>query len=434
MIEDRLATALRDTGEEITPDSVPPLRLRGAQRRVTLPRLPRRWMTGLAPLAAAAAVVVVVVASLPISAMFQGHIHRTGPAAAPPWNGSPIGPRSALRQVPPYFVTLPPQGRIYDRTEAQPYARTATVRSTVTGRVLATVRVPRPYKVFTWVSGTADDRTFVLAAQRWWDIGHGQAGMPAQNRDGRTPTVFYRLTFHPATGAAPLTRLTVPEKVHSSDIGGVGVSPDGTRLALTLRKTLQIITLSTGDIRTWTWPGHGWIGNWKPFGQIFSWSADGRYLAFQVWGGRYNETAHVRILDTAAPGTSVTAARNILTFAQRPGILTFSAFNTLLTADGTKIVTTTTFSPRQRSRIGYVEITEFSVRTGKPVLSQDRFSASLGYQEVLWASPDGRALVISDPRGRKDSYGGRANVLGVLAGNKFTPIPHGADNATEIAW
>jgi hypothetical protein len=429
-LEDRLAASLRDTGEEITPDSVPPLRLRDTRRRVTVPRLPRRWMTWLTPLAAAAAVAAVVATSLAISATFHGHTRGTGPAAAPRWNGSPLGPRSALRKVPPYFVTLPPQ----PQDHLQPYARTATVRSTVTGRVLATVSPPRPYKVFTWVSGAGDDRTFVLTAQRWWNIASGQAGMPAEERDGTTPMVFYKLTFDPATHAAHLIRLAVPEKIHSADIGGMGVSPDGTRLALTFRKYIQIITLATGAIRTWTWPGHGWVGNWKPMWQPFSWSADGRYLAFQVWGGRYNETAHVRILDTAAPGTSVTAARNILTFAQRPGILTFFPGNTLLTADGTKIVTATTFSPRQRSRTGYVDITEYSVRTGKPVRSQDKFSASVGYQQVLWASPDGSALVISDPRGKKDSYGARANVLGVLTGNKFTPIPHGADNAIEIAW
>jgi len=425
-LEEKLAAALRDTGEEISPNSVPPLRLRGAQRRVTLPRLPRRWMTWLTPLAAAAAVAVVVVASLPISAMFHGHIRSTRPAAAPRWNGSPIGPRSALHEVPPYFVTLPPQELIY--------ARTATVRSTVTGRVLARFSPPRPYKVFTWVSGAADNRTFVLAAQRWWHIGHGQAGMPAQKRDGTTPTVFFRLTFDPHTGATQLSKLSVVGNVSTADLGGMGVSPDGTRLALDFRKSIQIINLATGATRTWTWPGSGWVGNWKPMWQPFSWSADGRYLAFQVWNGHTNETAHVRILDTAAHGTSVTAARNILTFTQRPGILTFFPGNTLLTADGTKIVTATTFSPRHRARTGYEEVTEFSVRTGKPVLSQDRFSSPPGYQEVLWASPDGSALVISDPRGKKDSYGVRGNVLGVLAGNKFTPIPHGTDTAQQVAW
>jgi hypothetical protein len=108
--------------------------------------------------------------------------------------------------------------------------------------------------------------------------------------------------------------------------------------------------------------------------------------------------------------------------------------NTLLTADGTKIVTATTFSPRQRPRLGYQNITEFSVRTGKPVRSQDTFGRAVGSQAVLWASPDGSALVISDPRGKADSWGVHNNILGVLAGNKFTPIPHDFDGFSQAAW
>jgi hypothetical protein len=426
-LEDRLAAALRDTGEEVSPDSVPPLRLRGAQRRVTLPRLPRRWMTWLTPLAAATAVAAVVATSLAISATFHGHTRGTGPAAAPRWNGSPNGPQSALRKVPPYFVTLPPQALIY--------ARTATVRSTVSGRVLATVSPPRPYRVFTWVSGAADNRTFVLAAQRWWNIASGQAGMAAQNRDNTTPTVFFRLTFSPHTRSAQLTRLNVPGKIRATNLAGVGVSPDGTRLALDLRKSIQIVTLATGATRTWTWPGGGWIGNWKPMGQIFSWSADGRYLAFQEWGGHLHETNHIRILDTTAPSKSLTTAKVIVAYPYRSGAGTLATGNSFLTPDGTKIVTATSFYPRRSTPAGgYGQITEYSARTGKPLFHEDRFSASIGWQDVLWASPDGSALVVSDPRGKKDSYGGRASVLGVLAGNKFTPIPHGAAEGTLIAW
>ena len=425
-LEDRLTAALRDTGEEISPDSVPPLRLRGGGRRVTVPRLPRRWSTGLAPLAAAAAVAVVIATSLAISATFHGHTRSTGPAAAPRWNGSPVGPRSALRKVPPYFVVLPPQALIY--------ARTALVRSTVTGRVLATVSPPRPYKVFTWVNGTADHRTFVLAAQRWWHVASGQAGARAQDRDNNAPTVFFKLVFDPATGTAKLTRLNVPEKIRATNLGGVGVSPDGTRLALDFRQSIQIVTLATGAVRTWTWPGSGWIGNWKPMGQIFSWSADGRYLSFQEWGGHLHETMHVRILDTTAPGTSLTAARVIVAYPYRSGAGILATGNSFLTPDGTRIVTATSFYSRQRTPGGgYVQITEYSARTGKPLLHEDRFSASIGWQEVLWASPDGSALVISDPRGTKTRYGNRNNILGVLAGNKFTPIPHNY-TGLFLAW
>lgn len=338
----------------------------------------------------------------------------------------PAGPRSALREVPPYFVVLPPQAQIY--------ARTALVRSTVTGRVLATVSPPRPYKVFTWVNGTADHRTFVLAAQRWWNISASQAGRRAQERDNNAPTVFFKLAFDPAAGTARLTRLTVPEKVTATNLGGVGVSPDGTRLALDFRQSIQIVTLATGATRTWTWPGSGWIGNWKPMGQIFSWSSDGRYLEFQQWGG-VHDTMHVRILDTTAPGTSLTAARVIVAYPYRAGADTYATSNSFLTPDGTRIVTATSFYPGQRTLAGsYVQITQYSARTGEPLFHEDRFSSSAGYQEVLWASPDGSALVISDPRGAKTRYGGRDNILGVLAGNKFTPIPHGAYNGLFFAW
>jgi WD40-like Beta Propeller Repeat len=327
--------------------------------------------------------------------------------------------------VPPYFVELPADALIYGRT--------ATVRSTVTGRVVATVRPPRPYQVFTFVSGAADDRTFVLAAQRWWNIASGQAGTPAQNRDNNARTVFFRLTFDPATRTAKLTRLAVPGKIRSRDLGGVGISPDGTRLALTFRKSIQIVTLATGATRTRTWPGHGWVGNFKPNGQIFSWSADGKTLAFQQWGGYLDSTVRVRLLDTTAPGNSLKSAKVVLTFRNAEGVLTISPGNTLLTADGSKIVTATRFSPRQSPRLGYQNITEFSVRTGKPVLSQDKFGP-VGEQTVLWASPDGSALVISDPRGKKDSYGYPSSIFGVLAGNKFTPIPHGAHTFNQVAW
>jgi hypothetical protein len=424
-MEDKVRLALRETGEEISPHSVPPLRLRGT-RRTRLPRVPGRWGTWLTPLAAAAAVAAVVAGSLAISTTFHGHARSTGQAAAARWNGSPVGPRSALREVPPYFVVLPPQALIY--------ARTALVRSTVTGRVLATVSPPRPYKVFTWVNGTADDRTFVLAAQRWWNVSSSPAGTRAQERDNNAPTVFFKLAFDPATRTAKLTRLTVPEKIRATNLGGVGVSPDGTRLALDFRNSIQIVTLATGAVRTWTWPGSGWIGNWKPMGQIFSWSADGRYLSFQEWGAP-RETMHIRVLDTTAPGSSLMAARVIVAYPYRSGVGTLATGNSFLTPEGTRIVTSTSFYPRQSTPAGgYVQIAEYSARTGKPVFHEDRFSASIGWQDVLWASPDGSAVVISDPRGTKDQYGGRSSTLGVLAGNKFTPIPHGAKNGLFFAW
>ena len=369
------------------------------------------------------------------------------------------------------------------------------VRSTLTGHVLATVAPPRPYRIFTWVSAAAGDRTFVLAAQRYWHIASGQAGMPAQNRDITTPTVFFTMTFDPATHTAKLARLAVPETIPSAQLAGMTVSPDGTRLALDLRRStqsIQVVTLATGAVRSWAWPGGGWIGNNKPIGQIFSWTADGTTLAFQQrngsWGalslsflaaaagalaaavltgmlvrrcvrvrradllawtiaaaavtialaahalGAYRVLApgatNIRLLDTTAPGTSLASAKVVLTF---PG--------------------------RRRSRHSTRSSPPTAPRSSpppprgspssppapdSPILSEDQFQfdwQKLGWatgppwQEALWAGPGGQALVVWDPRGKPGRYG-PGNILGVLTGNTFTPIPNGTYDGTflQIAW
>ena len=94
-VEDRLRAALRETAGEVTPQSVPPLRLHGVRRRgVAGPAARRRWAAWLAPLAAAASVTAVVAASLAISTAFHGG-HRAARGPAGPFAG-----------VPPYYVVL----------------------------------------------------------------------------------------------------------------------------------------------------------------------------------------------------------------------------------------------------------------------------------------------------------------------------------------
>ena len=376
-----------------------------------------KWSGLLVPLAAAAAVAAVVAASLGISATFRGHARPAGPGPPAQSHLSPAAQShspAALRRVPRYFAAL-------TRTAAVQVmgGEAAVVRSTLTGRVLATVAPPRPYQIFTWVSAAADDRTFILAAQRYWPIASGDAGLPAERLDNTTPTVFFKMAFDPATRTAKLAKLAVPETIPSAQLAGMTVSPDGTRLALDLRQSIRVVTLATGAIRSWAWHGDGWIGNFKPFGQVFSWTADGTTLAFQQWGPGHPRPIYIRLLDTIAPGTTLASSKIALTFPDASALGT----NTLLTPDGTRIVTAT---PQG--------ITEFSVRTGQPLLSQDQFHLGLyGWQDVLWAGPGGHALIVSDPRGKHTRYG-PGHILGVLTANTFTPIPHGADQSAQIAW
>ena len=70
-----------------------------------------------------------------------------------------IGPGGA----PPYYLTLV-NGRIRPH-QAYPDQYVAVV-DTATGATLATLRPPKPFHTFDYVIGAADDRTFVLEAQR----------------------------------------------------------------------------------------------------------------------------------------------------------------------------------------------------------------------------------------------------------------------------
>ena len=428
-LEGKLVAALRETGEEITGESVRPLvldppryrpRVRGGASR-------RRWLARLTPLAAAAAVAAVVAASLAISATFHGRVRA--PGAAGRSGGAPAGGPGALRKVPPYYVSLTPGSQAYILG-----GQRAEVRATTTGAVLATIRPPRLFGAFTWVSAASDDRTFILAAQRYWTILPGNRGARATIRDNTTPTRFFELSFTPSTRTARLTELAIPGKVSTQQLAGVALSPDGTKLALDFRRSIQVITLATGAKREWRWPRGGWVGNFKPYGQVFSWTADGRKLAFQQWGGKFDNNAHVRVLDTTAPGSSLLSAKLVATFLNKEDVLTLGGENTLITPDGSKIVVPTMTQAAKSPYATEREITEFSVRTGKIERSLDRFrlSSPEGYQDVLWSDHSGAVLIVSDPRG-KAREGTVGSVIGVLSGDRFTALPR-VPQTNQIAW
>jgi hypothetical protein len=327
------------------------------------------------------------------------------------------------------------------------------IRATATGAVLATVRPPKPYGTFNFVSGAADDRTFILAAQRWWPIASGSRGLAAQQRDNTTPIVYFRLRFDPAVGAARLTRLERLPLLDSTEVTGIGLSPDGTRLALGLRYLtvgrtrpgrngpgssgepgghgpgIQVYTLATGASRGWVWPGATpssgtWVGNDKPEGQPLSWAADGRILAFQFWTQSGGVT-QVRLLDTTSPGSSLRAARAAVTFVGHGQVKTGPIGNSIITPDGTKIVTVAS-----RTRGGRPEVMEFSVRTGQPVIPPPGGNTtSLGPWDVLWSDSSGRTLIVEAQSGPSG-----APLTGVLRGGRFTPLPGAQVQTNNAAW
>ena len=289
---------------------------------------------------------------------------------------------------------------------------------------------PRPYGSFTFVSGAADDRTFVLAAQRWWNVTSGTAGRTRSS--GTTPrrSCSSGCGSTRATRSAQLTRLSRVAGPQAEQLAGIGVSPDGSKLALALHTAeIRVVTLATGSSQRWVWPGATpssgtWVGNDKPMGQPLSWAADGRILAFQFWTESGGIT-QVRLLDTTAPGGSLRASRAAVTFVGHGQVKTGPIGNSIITPDGTKIVTVAS-----RTRGGRSEVMEFSVRTGQPVIPPPAGNTtSLGPWDVLWADSSGRTVIVDAQSGPSG-----APLTGILHGGRFTPLPGSPVQTSNVAW
>jgi len=454
-----------------------------------------RRRLALAPAAAAAAVIAVVAGSLAISGTFN---RKAGPRMA---TDSPAAAaaQAGAGGVPRYFVAL--TGRaVADQGQH------AEVVATATGSVLGSVTAPGSSTVFTDVAAARDDRTFVLAAQPGRRAGQG----PSARLFGAGPARLYKLVLHSSGQPGALTALPVPPV--SGSIGGFALSPDGSKLAMSLntgpasgqRSEISVLSLATGAVRTWTLPDPGWVGGDKPDAQSLSWENDNRTLLFEQQtsaGQGQNMEIGARLLDTAAPGGNLETASRLVPISSQelaglPGPM-------LITGDGTKIVapTSTQIAPgssgltlsqirpllslsrqcgaaiagltRQHGQwtgIKYIHyrktasclrliqqndqyfrrrlapeldhqtlptseigITEFSVKTGKPVVVLDpqETHAEVG-AGVGWTSTRGTSLIAEVPRA---GQGGQL-VIGVQDGLRFTPLPAAVQHALyeQAAW
>lgn len=196
--------------------------------------------------------------------------------------------------------------------------------------------------------------------------------------------------------------------------------------------------MATGSQREWTWPGTGWVGNFKPLGEPLSWTADGRTLAFQKWTG---SNVAVRLLDITAPGRSLRSAMVVARFFNRDGVFTISPGNTIVTPDGTKVVVPLARNTPRPDALE-LRITEFSASTGKVarILDPWRFKGlgAASWQDVLWTNSSGSTLIVESPPGT-DPHGrwitrAIGPVAGVLTGGRFTPLPRAPQNLVEAAW
>lgn len=392
VVEERVRDAFTAAAETITAQDLPglptPRRSRAARRLWA--RAPRARMHILAPAAAAAAVAVIVVASLAISGVIQ-RLAGTGPASS----------SGVFAKVPRFFVALP---QIPGR---------AVVGATATGAVVGTVAPPKPYTVFTWVAAAGDGRTFVFGAAPGLDRG---------------PVRFYRLVLDRSAHPAPLVPLPIAPE--TGTISGLALSPNGSKLAVSLLgpvhdqigSKIQVFSLATGAGREWVWPGNGTIGELYPGVSTgsHSWQANNRTLLFEVnTRTRNGSPGQLRLLDTAAAAGSLLASSTRIPVPSTDvGWQSNNANHRiiglpLISGDGTKLVAPFFHESAPPKVFGFT-ITEFSVRTGKPVqvLYQRRTSSEANSTNVLWVNTSGTAMIAA-----------RGNVFGVQTTTTFTPLP-----------
>ena len=400
MIEERIRAAARAAAETVAPDSVPPLELPAAPRRRWLrggrtagaTRTP--WAVRLAPVAAALAVIAIVITMVTVRHT-ESRPSATGSSlVAPP--GVPAGPpvSSYVRsgQVPPYYVTA---------TETD-----AVVHLTVSGASVATIRPSLPGGTMVAVTAAGDGRTFVLGEQ-------GQ---------DRKAVTFYQFRLGSSGRPGALSRLPM-SVTDGKTMTGLALSPDGTKLAIAVVpgggvQQVRLYPVHGGQARTWSATGGG------PYGATWlSWPASQRTLAFN-WS--VGHTRSVRLLNLGTAGGSLLAAsRPVVTLGNTANMgqtLYIGPDDMIITRDGSAIVGASN-EITNIAKNGIITFTtgfpEFSVATGHLTRIVGHWHPNQWHEpevvDLLWSDASGRVLI------GVINAGGR-NWVGVISGNKFTPL------------
>jgi hypothetical protein len=421
--DEKIRTAIHETAAQIPPDHSPPLRLplRTGRTPGTLRRRgPRRWPAWVTPLAAAAAVIVAIAGTFALTREVAGtHVpahHGTGPVAG--WTGPVTGGTGP----PPYYVSL---GRVQPGSAGGPLPD-ATITSTLTGRLIATVASPRPYVGFDYVAAAGNSSTFVLAAQQ--QIRFRRIG--GHRRIVTVPERFFLLRVSPA-GGTQLTPLSLPVRVYPGLLAGIALSPSGSKLALASEgkppwahgSVLQVVNLANGTSRRWTWPNAGSEWEWESGQANLAWMNE-RELAFQLPVGTRpsgwpelgpGAVLQTRVLDAAAPGASLAAGRRV------PGRASLGGGSANMTvAPGAGLIME---FDRARKGPAHRGIDEVSMTTGATV----RTLGSGRAIEAFWSNATGTTLIVLG-----QNAAGRRELGIVTAKGSFTALP--APRAVTRDW
>jgi hypothetical protein len=403
-IEELLREELKRTARKVQPEILRPLRA---------PAPHRGWRPRLVALSATAALIAIVA----VVALIAGLSASPKPAIS--------GPASAA--LPRFYVTIS-GGAHGNETEA-------VVRVSAGGQVTGTVQVPSIAQDVAFVTGAADDRSFIIGAYEGLN----------EDSSGGIRLDLRLFQFRISGGGKPghLTELA-PAPARGQGFQGIALSPDGKLLAVSLVSgpddstgTLQVINLATGTIRTWTAPVTG--PQYAPGAP--AWVDGNRMIAF-TWlrstaQGTGYATEGVRLLDIAAPGDNLADAKLIVP----SGVVAAGSIKSaLITPDGRDVIAVTLrdLSPLASSHTVIVQFAELQAGTGRLVrvlrtqtarLDQDNFTSLQYILGVLSFGSAGQYVLV------QGIQFGWLEVGGPDPG-RFTslPLPSAVPFVSSAAW
>ena len=429
-VERVVRAAIDGTATEIGPDELAPLHLmpRSGVAQDADPgsalagpgsvraRRGRGLSRPVAALAAAAAVVVIAGASFgAASALRADRAEMTGPAAA----------TGALALIPRYSVALVMVRRL----------DVAEVINSLTGRVVATMQLPKPYNSVDAITADAGGRTFVLDAQVRW--------IASKHREkvalGRTQLFTVTLTQKPGPQQFAATPLRLPSRPRNWHVESLALSPDGTKLAVAYdyyEGDTGLFSTTGSRLIAYTMPSgvaHVFRGNWG-FGQglfdpgSISWAADDKTLTLDTYVSVPPRAIELFNAD-AVGGTIASNSRPL--YNVRPGFHFPATLDVRILPDGTKVV----FGAYTHNHPNH--LAEVSTATGKLVgtitLSPPLVEGAVPVlSNILWTDRSGSVMLLQfNYRTPHDLF---QTVYMVLNDGKLTPLPLPNPATLERAW
>jgi hypothetical protein len=264
-----------------------------------------------------------------------------------------------------------------------------------------------------------------------------------------------------SAGQVQQSSLPVPITVTPEQQPSIALSPQGTRLAVAFGgggapAQVAVVSLDSGRVRRWVSPRVSWTPQLSYRG---AWTADGRTLAVQKWNvtrspSRQAEsrwqpptTTQVSLIDTLAPSPTLDVRNLVL----RPPAGESPPADVFLTPDGAKLIGDTDNSDIAPARGPWTgELSVYSARTGALLqrLAPWRWNGAdhrpghggTPRELIAWSNASGSRLIMLHPAGE-------LNVLGVLAGHRFSPsaaplpqasgyqeLAYALRTASQVAW